>query len=59
VPGSTGRQAQTPSEKMKDAEGRSESAQMFEEGVTEAEHEFTIVQWRIRAIAAGSESELG
>src|SRR5882762_8767808 len=37
VPGSTGRQA--ADSLGEDAEGRSESAQMFEEGVTEAEHD--------------------
>jgi len=30
---------QTPSGEDEDAEGRSESAQMFEEGVSEAEHD--------------------
>ena len=35
LPGSTGRQAAED----EDAEGRSESAQMFEEGVSEAEHD--------------------
>jgi len=39
VPGSTGRQAADSLGEDEDAEGRSESAQMFEEGVTEAEHE--------------------
>src|SRR5436305_6384453 len=39
VPGSTGRQAADFLEEYEDAEGRSESAQMFEEGVTEAEHD--------------------
>jgi hypothetical protein len=37
VPGSTGRQA--ADSLGEDAEGRSESAQMFEEGVSEAEHD--------------------
>jgi len=39
LPGSTGRQAPDSLGEDEDAEGRSESAQMFEEGVTEAEHE--------------------
>jgi len=39
VPGSTGRQAAESLGEDEDAEGRSESAQMFEEGVTEAEHD--------------------
>jgi len=39
VPGSTGRQASDSLGEDEDAEGRSESAQMFEEGVTEAEHD--------------------
>ena len=39
VPGSTGRQAAEPLGEDEDAEGRSESAQMFEEGVSEAEHD--------------------
>ena len=39
VPGSTGRQAADSPGEDEDAEGRSESAQMFEEGVTEAEHD--------------------
>jgi len=39
VPGSTGRQAADSLGEDEDAEGRSESAQMFEEGVTEAEHD--------------------
>src|SRR4029077_20927494 len=39
VPGSTGRQAAYSLGEDEDAEGRSESAQMFEEGVTEAEHD--------------------
>jgi len=38
VPGSTGRQAADSLGEDEDAEGRSESAQMFEEGVNEAEH---------------------
>ena len=39
VPGSTGRQAADSLGEDEDAEGRSESAQMFEEGITEAEHD--------------------
>ena len=39
LPGSTGRQAAESLGEDEDAEGRSESAQMFEEGVTEAEHD--------------------
>jgi hypothetical protein len=38
VPGSTGRQAAESLGEDEDAEGRSEAAQMFEEGVNEAEH---------------------
>jgi SpoVK/Ycf46/Vps4 family AAA+-type ATPase len=39
VPGSTGRQAADSLGEDEDSEGRSESAQMFEEGVSEAEHD--------------------
>jgi len=39
VPGSTGRQAADSAGEDEDAEGRSESAQMFEEGINEAEHD--------------------
>jgi len=39
VPGSTGRQATESLGEDEDAEGRSESAQMFEEGISEAEHD--------------------
>ena len=39
VPGSTGRQAADFLGEDEDAEGHSESAQLFEEGVTEAEHD--------------------
>ena len=39
VPGSTGRQAADSLGEYEDAEGRSESAQLFEEGVSEAEHD--------------------
>ncbi len=39
VPGSTGRQATESLGEDEDAEGRSESAQLFEEGINEAEHD--------------------
>jgi hypothetical protein len=39
VPGSTGHQAAESRGEDEDAEGRSESAQMFEEGISEAEHD--------------------
>ena len=39
LPGSTGRQATESLGEDEDAEGRSESAQMFEEGISEAEHD--------------------
>ena len=39
VPGSTGRQAADSLGEDEDSEGRSESAQMFEEGISEAEHD--------------------
>ena len=39
MPGSTGRRAAESLGEDEDAEGRSESAQMFEEGITEAEHD--------------------
>ena len=39
VPGSTGRQAADSLGEDEDAEGRSEAAQMYEEGIDEAEHE--------------------
>src|SRR2546430_1984198 len=39
VPGSTGRQAAESLGEDEDAEGRSESAQMFAEGISEAEHD--------------------
>src|SRR6266480_7481052 len=39
VPGSAGRQAADSLGEDEDAEGQSESAQMFEEGVSEAEHD--------------------
>ena len=39
VPGSAGRQAAESLGEDEDAEGRSESAQMFEEGISEAEHD--------------------
>ena len=39
LPGSTGRQVADSLGEDEDAEGRSESAQMFEEGISEAEHD--------------------
>ena len=39
VPGSTGRQAAESLGEDEDAEGRSEAAQMYEEGINEAEHD--------------------
>ena len=39
IPGSTGRQAPESEGEDEDSEGRSESAQLFEEGVNEAEHD--------------------
>ena len=39
VPGSTGRQAVDSLGEDEDAEGRSEAAQMFQEGIDEAEHD--------------------
>ena len=39
VPGSTGHQAADSLGEDEDAEGRSESAQMYEEGINEAEHD--------------------
>src|SRR2546427_11856193 len=39
VPGSTGRQAADSPGEDEDAEGRSEAAQMYEEGISEAEHD--------------------
>ena len=39
VPGSTGRQATDSLGEDEDAEGRSEAAQMYEEGIDEAEHD--------------------
>src|SRR5947207_6857840 len=39
VPGSTGRQAADSLGEDEDAEGRSESAQMYEEGINEAEYD--------------------
>ena len=39
LPSSMGRQAAEPLGEDEDAEGRSESAQMFEEGINEAEHD--------------------
>jgi hypothetical protein len=45
LPGSTGRQAADSLGEDEDAEGRSESAQLFEEGVSEAEHELSPLQY--------------
>jgi hypothetical protein len=39
VPGSAGRQAADSPGEDEDAEGRSEAAQMYEEGINEAEHD--------------------
>jgi hypothetical protein len=39
VPGSSGRQAAESLGEDEDAEGRSEAAQMYEEGINEAEHD--------------------
>jgi hypothetical protein len=39
VPGSTGQQAAESLGEDEDAEGRSEAAQMYEEGINEAEHD--------------------
>jgi|SRR5215475_4108775 len=39
MPGSTGRQAAESLGEDEDAEGRSEAAQMYEEGIDEAEHD--------------------
>ena len=39
VPGSTGKQAKESASEDEDEEGRSESAQLFEDGVHEAEHD--------------------
>ena len=55
VPGSTGRQAADSLGEDEDAEGRSESAQMFEEGITEAEHD----QMRQASRADESTDDLG
>jgi hypothetical protein len=55
VPGSTGRQAAESLGEDEDAEGRSESAQMFEEGISEAEHD----QMRRAAEADEKSDELG
>jgi len=52
VPGSTGRQAAESLGEDEDAEGRSESAQMFEEGISEAEHD-----QMLRAAEAGQKSD--
>ena len=39
LPGSTGHQAADSLGEDEDAEGRSEAAQMYEEGISEAEHD--------------------
>ena len=39
MPGSTGHQAADSLGEDEDAEGRSEAAQMYEEGINEAEHD--------------------
>lgn len=39
VPGSTGQQVETSAREAEDEEGRSESAQLYEEGVNEAAHD--------------------
>ena len=54
VPGSSGRQAAESLGEDEDAEGRSESAQLFEEGVSEAEHD----QMRQASRADESSNEL-
>src|SRR3979411_724476 len=51
LPGSTGRQAAESLGEDEDAEGRSESAQLFEEGISEAEHD-----QMLRAAEAGQKS---
>jgi hypothetical protein len=52
LPGSTGHQATESLGEDEDAEGRSESAQMFEEGISEAEHD-----QMLRAAEAGEQSD--
>jgi len=52
VPGSTVRQAAESLGEDEDAEGRTESAQMFEEGVSEAEHD-----QMLRAAQEGEKSD--
>ena len=52
VPGSTGRQAADSLGEDEDAEGRSEAAQMYEEGINEAEHD-----QMLRAAEAGEQSD--
>jgi hypothetical protein len=54
VPGSTGRQAAESLGEDEDAEGRSEAAQMYEEGIDEAEHD----QMRRAAEAEQNSDEL-
>jgi hypothetical protein len=52
VPGSSGHQAAESLGEDEDAEGRSESAQMFEEGIIEAEHD-----QMLRAAEAAEETD--
>jgi hypothetical protein len=52
VPGSTGRQAADSLGEDEDAEGRSEAAQMYEEGINEAEHD-----QMLRAAESGEQSD--
>ena len=52
LPGSTGHQATESLGEDEDAEGRNESAQMFEEGISEAEHD-----QMLRAAEAGEQSD--
>jgi hypothetical protein len=52
VPGSTGRQAADSLGEDEDAEGRSEAAQMYEEGSNEAEHD-----QMLRATEAAEQSD--
>jgi hypothetical protein len=52
VPGSTGRQAADSLGEDEDAEGRSEGAQMYEEGINEAEHD-----QMLRAAESGEQSD--
>ena len=47
VPGSTGHQTENSASEDEDEDGRSESAQLFEEGVSEAEHEQMLQEARV------------